>query len=220
MGKEKSNSYITFVIDNDLNFYFSIDKWLLYSIFFIFVVIIFYLILKRFSIWGFRRPPYFEIDSAELGLSGQKFKFRPNYNNQQVAYNIWVELSTRKIGLDIDLEHDVIAEVYNSWYEFFGVTRELIKDIPVSLHKKGDTGKIIQLSIEVLNEGIRPHLTKWQASFRRWYELELQENRVRTQTPQDIQKKFPGYKELEEDILRVNKNLIKYREKMYSLVIS
>lgn len=71
-----------------------------------------------------------EIDSAEIGIQGQKITIKPNYINIEIAYKIWVELSTRKVGLPIDFENDVIVEVYKSWYQFFGITRELIKALP------------------------------------------------------------------------------------------
>src|SRR5690242_3692563 len=78
----------------------------------------------------------FEINEAEIGVGSQKIKIKPNYEDVQIAYKLWVELSTRKIGLPIDLNDDVIVEVYNSWYEFFKVTRDLIKSIPVSKVRK------------------------------------------------------------------------------------
>lgn len=158
----------------------------------------------------------FEIDSAELGLGDHKVSFRPNDTDRQIAYSIWVELSTRKIGLPIDSEDDVIAEIYDSWYAFFAVTRELIKDIPVSKVRGSSTSKIIDLSVEVLNEGLRPHLTKWQARFRHWYERQMDSKA--DAEPQELQKQFPAYDELVEDMLAVNKRLITYRIKMNELV--
>lgn len=158
----------------------------------------------------------FQIDSAELGYGNLKLSFKPNDMDRQIAYSIWVELSTRKIGLPIDLDHDVIAEVYDSWYNFFSVTRELIKDIPVSKVRQDSTGKIVSLSIEVLNVGVRPHLTQWQARFRHWYEHHMDD--TKGASPQDVQKNFPNYDELCTDLLNVNKRLIRYREKMYELV--
>lgn len=158
----------------------------------------------------------FEIDSAELGLGNHKVSFRPNDTDRQIAYSIWVELSTRKIGLPIDAEDDVIAEIYDSWYAFFAVTRELIKDIPVSKVRGSSTSKIIDLSVEVLNEGLRPHLTKWQARFRHWYERKM--DHKADAEPQELQKQFPAYDELVEDMLAVNKRLITYRKKMNELV--
>lgn len=165
----------------------------------------------------------FEIDQAEIGVGNSKFRFKPNLTDKQIAYAIWVELSTRKIGLPIDFEHDVIAEVYDSWFNFFSVTRELVKGVPVNKVKRDSTQAIIKLSIEVLNEGLRPHLTHWQARFRQWYERELKNQDKGEESsildPQEIQAKFPRYEELKSDMLRVNEALIRYRQKMHELVL-
>ena len=163
----------------------------------------------------------FEIDQAEMGIGNAKFRLKPNLTDRQVAYAIWVELSTRKIGLPIDFDHDVIVEVYDSWFAFFTITRDLIKTIPVNKVRAGSTQKIISMSIEVLNEGLRPHLTKWQARFRRWYEHQLEKKDGDTVIdPQDIQKKFPRYDDLRSEMARVNDNLIRYRAKMRELVMA
>lgn len=166
----------------------------------------------------------FEIDQAEIGVGTSKFRFKPNIADRQVAYAIWVELSTRKIGLPIDLNHDVVVEIYNSWYNFFSVTRELIKSVPVTRVKKSSTQAIISLSVEVLNEGLRPHLTQWQARFRHWYDRELKRYDEREGhdilDPQRIQAKFPQFEELQADMQKVNASLIKYRTKMRELVLN
>ena len=182
----------------------------------IFIIVISALLWLILRFYYNRRLTDFVIDSAELGIGSHKVSFKPNSTDRQIAYSIWVELSTRKIGLDIDPENDVISEIYDSWFAFFAVTRELIKDIPVSKVRGSSTSKIIDLSVEVLNEGLRPHLTKWQARFRHWYERQM-DNKVDAE-PQELQKKFPAYEELVEDMLAVNKRLIKYRHKMNDLV--
>lgn len=150
----------------------------------------------------------FEIDQAEIGVGSNKFRFKPNLTDKQVAYAIWVELSTRKIGLPIDFEHDVIAEIYDSWFSFFSVTRDLVKGVPVNQVKRDSTQAIIKLSIEVLNVGLRPHLTQWQARFRRWYERELKKydegEEGTVLDPQQIQANFPKFVELKDDMQRVN----------------
>ncbi len=166
----------------------------------------------------------FEIDQAEIGVGTSKFRFKPNITDRQVAYAIWVELSTRKIGLPIDLNHDVVVEIYDSWYNFFSVTRELIKGVAVTQIKRSSTQAIIKLSIEVLNEGLRPHLTQWQARFRHWYERELKRYDEREDQdmldPQRIQARFPQFEQLQTDMQKVNAALIKYREKMRELVLN
>ncbi|WP_127523605.1 hypothetical protein [Mesorhizobium sp. Z1-4] len=179
------------------------------------------LIALLFLVWRFVQNQSladFEIDEAEFGLGDQKVKLRANDLDRTVAYRIWVELSTRKIGLEIDIEDDVIDEIYESWYQFFSVTRDLIKDVPVSKLRRSSTRKIVQLSIEVLNQGLRPHLTRWQARFRRWYAHQIKKDSEAAFHPQEIQKKFPDYQDLVNDMLDVNKKLIAYREKMFELV--
>lgn len=166
------------------------------------------------------RAKDFEINEAEFGLGKHKIKFKANDDDRQIAYKIWVELSTRKIGLPIDLEHDVITEVYDSWHTFFSVTRELIKDVPVRKYQRDSTTKIVGLSIEVLNEGLRPHLTKWQARFRRWYEHAASQQDFRNVAPQDIQRQFPVFNELAEDLKLVNERLIAYRTRMHELIMT
>ena len=166
----------------------------------------------------------FEIDQADFGIGDQKFTFKPNLTDKQVAYAIWVELSTRKIGLPIDFDDDVIAEIYDSWHGFFTVTRDLVKGIPAQKFRRDSTQKIIGLSIEVLNEGLRPHLTKWQARFRHWYERELRRyddgSMEEVLDPQGIQERFPKFAELKADMDRVNKSLMKYRQQMRNLVLN
>lgn len=159
-----------------------------------------------------------EIDEAEIGVGSGKFKLKPNYTDRQVAYQIWVELSTRKIGLPIDLDDDVISEIYDSWYAFFSVTRELVKSIPVNRVSDASTRRIISLSIDVLNEGLRPHLTRWQARFRSWYENKMKNPEAEYRDPQSMQKEFGEYAALKEDLLKVNYKLIAYRSTMHKLV--
>lgn len=161
----------------------------------------------------------FEIDQAEVGLGTNKLKLLVNETDRQIAYKIWVELSTRKIGLPIDLEHDVIAEVYDSWHTFFTVTRELVKDVPVNKFRRKETEEIVRMSIGVLNDGLRPHLTKWQARFRRWYGKATEHSNFIDHSPQEIQQNYPKYDELQADLLAVNQRLMAYRKMMYELVV-
>ncbi|GAB5489592.1 MAG: hypothetical protein Pars2KO_31620 [Parasphingorhabdus sp.] len=174
------------------------------------------LVWLAFKWWSGSRFPDFEIDSAEFGWGDQKLSFKPNVTDRQIAYSIWVELSTRKIGIPINLDDDVVSEIYDSWHSFFGVTRELIKSIPVSKVNRSSTNQIISLSIEVLNEGLRPHLTKWQARFRRWNDRQLKLSE--DASPQEVQKDFPEFESLATNMIEVNDKLILYRLKMHELL--
>ncbi len=163
--------------------------------------------------WGrrllFRQE--FEVDEVELGIGTGKVKLKPNNDDLQVAYKLWVELKTRKLGLLFDENHDVITEVYNSWYEFFKITRELVKSIPVSkIMDQPSTQALVGISIDVLNKAIRPHLTRWQARFRRWYQSQIADAANAALSPQELQRRFPEYAVLVDDLKRTNARLVAY----------
>jgi hypothetical protein len=196
------------------NMEISFNIWIPLIIIAIFILILSYMRFVKNKSFYIKS---FEINCAEIGLRDQKIQLKPNFEDVQIAYKLWVELSTRKIGLPIDPEHDVIMDIYDSWYEFFKLTRELIKNIPINKIRNNDSTKsIVKISIEVLNEGLRPHLTKWQAKYRRWYRIKS-ENKDESISPQQLQKTFPEYDQLIEDMLKINKNLINYREVLRSI---
>ena len=187
------------------------------------LIIISFIVLLTWGVYRFKyyknRYAEFEINEAEIGIGNHKIKIKPNDEDLQIAYQLWVELSTRKIGLEIDEENDVIVELYNSWYEFFRVARELMKSIPVrKVRANTSTKEIIELSFKILNESIRPHLTKWQAKYRKWYQNKLEQQDSTQRTPQEIQRSYSEYSALIMDMVRVNKILISYKEMLEKLI--
>jgi hypothetical protein len=175
----------------------------------------------RFFNFFKKKTQEYEIDEAEFGIGSQKIRIKPNYEDLQIAYRLWIELTTRKIGLTIDPENDVIFEVYNSWYEFFKIARNLIKNIPIrKIRKHQSTREIIELSIKILNVGLRPHLTKWQAKFRKWYDIEIKNKENIKLSPQQIQRKYPEYNDLIKEIQDVNRRLINYKDMLRKIAFN
>ncbi len=198
--------------DNSWNLVFIVSPIVLIA--FIGIVIAFKFFRTRF----FGKD--YEIDEAEIGIGNSKITVRPNYEDMQIAYQLYIELTTRKIGLPIDIEDDFLIEVYNSWYEFFKVTRSHIKAIPAhKIRKSKTTRTIVKVAIEVLNEGLRPHLSKWQARFRKWYDINSVKEDLKHKNPQDLQKEFPEFEKLTKEMKAVNKKLIEYRKTMKKLAI-
>jgi hypothetical protein len=146
---------------------------------------------------------------ADIG----EVKIQPNRETMRIAYQAWVELNTRKVALPFDEENDVIAEVYNSYDEVFGRLRDLAKSIPAhQLRRSRDTKKLVEIMADVLNKGLRPHLTRWQARFRSWYVEEMKETENLGMAPQDVQKRFKGYPELVKDLKGLQLEVVKYAE--------
>lgn len=162
---------------------------------------------------------HYEVVEAELNIANiGKVTLQPNDEVVRIAYQAWVELSTRKIGLAFDERHDVITEVYSSWYEAFVRLRELAKTIPPrQIRTSNGTRNLVDLMIRVLNHGLRPHLTIWQAKFRKWFEAESERNECAELSPQEIQKRFPEYKTLVADLIRVQCEIVQYRDFLWNV---
>lgn len=154
---------------------------------------------------------------VKLGGIGS-VKIKPNHEVKQIAHKAWVELKTRKAGLPIDKDNDVIADIYKSWYLLFGEIRTLARDVPASKLKDKDTSKLVDLLIESLNEGLRPHLTRWRAKYEWWYDKAVSKDEHNELTPQDIQSKYPEYQDLVDDMLKINKQLVQYTKEIKKLV--
>ncbi len=129
----------------------------------------------------------------------------------RVAYQLWVEMTTRKVGLPIDLSHDLAIEIYDSWYAFFKAARELTKAIPLHNNPQcAQLRELVRLSHAVLNEGLRPHLERWQGKFRHWMTNGGDRAQSPGLAPQYAQTLFPEWAPLREDLLAANRRLVGY----------
>jgi hypothetical protein len=182
-------------------------SWVLIALF-VFIALL--CVVIRYVVW--KRNASFQLVEAEVKLGEiGSIKIRPSYEEVQIAYRAWVELSTRKAALPFDEQDDVITEVYSSWYELFGRMRDLAKEIPAQrLRSSKDTQELVRLLVEALNKGLRPHLTKWQAKFRRWYGQQL--DAEKNKSPQEIQREYPQYDALVTELKIVSQQVTEYAE--------
>lgn len=165
---------------------------------------------------------HYNLHEIEFEISGTPkatFKVERNSENLYIANRIYMELITRKAAIPIDENNDVIEEVYNSWYKLFGLIREEIKSLPGKYLKDHDpTTALIGLTRDILNDALRPHLTLYQARFRKWYEMAKKDPDNALLSPQEIQRTYPDYENLINSMKDVNKTLIKYAEELDKLI--
>jgi len=199
---------IKFYIDENCNLIFNISIWLV-------LVIVGFSLLYFFIVKKIFRYNLVKLD-IKLGNVGTA-EFRPNKTDLQIAHKIWTELITRKAAIPIDKENDVIEEIYDSWYTLFQKVREFISEIPADLIRNNkSTKEIVRISTQTLNEGLRPHLTKWQARFRTW--STAKKDNLMEMTPQEFQKEYPQYKDLIDDLIRINKQLMQYAQELKKII--
>lgn len=142
---------------------------------------------------------------------GGKVKICPNYEVARLAHQAWTELRTRKVALPFDENGDVISEVYDSWYAAFGEIRKIIRSVPAEQIRKSQAAKDLVIVLEdLLNKGMRPHLTKFRAEFSAW-EAEASKTSAGLR-PQDVQKDFPRYSELVSDLRSASTSIVAFAE--------
>lgn len=190
------------------------DWWVLIPILVVGIII--------YLIWIFRFKKNFKIHEMSVDISAKPkvtFKVKRNTENLFIANRIYLELITRKAALPFDEDNDVISEIYDSWYELFKIIRNEIKDVPGEyLLSHNPTEELIGLTIRILNEGLRNHLTKYQARFRKWYKTESEKDENKLLSPQRIQEQYPEYENLVSDLKSVNQILMDYSDELKKLI--
>lgn len=184
------------------------------------LLILFLIAFIVFFLWKWLsgRRRHFELVNLDIALGGVgKATFRPTIEDIQIAHRIWTELITRKAALPIDPEHDLLIEIYDSWHTLFTRVRQLIGDIPAHLvRNEKSTQELVRIATRTLNQGLRPHLTQWQARFRNWYGQ--QTDQLKNKSPQEVQRQFPDYETLIADMKGVNQQLIQYAGELQKII--
>lgn len=170
--------------------------WFLNSDLFLFSSIILFSIVILIILYFFNKSKKSRVLSIS-DINAFSITIKLNVKNIDIAYMMYIQLRTRKIGIAFD-DEDVLIEVYKSWFTAFNAIRDLLMNIRPNPQNQA----IIELGVKVLNNGMRPHLTRWQAKFRKWYDLEANKKDNEKLSPQEIQRKFPEYNSLIEDLKR------------------
>lgn len=192
-------------LSSEATFNMSLSPWIV-ALLVVWGGLVYWLVWPKGQAWEAKE---ITIDVAKIG----SIKLTPNQEVAGLAHRAWSEIVSRKAGIAFDEENDVIIEVYDSWYKLFGEIRALIKSIPVEkLRTSEDAQKLCDYLLSVLNTILRPHLTKYQARFRSWYDNQLKTSNGKS--PQDIQKDFPEYAALVEDLKTVNKIFVDFEKSL------
>ena len=153
------------------------------------------------------RAPRWRTQEVHFTFGGVAVRLTPDDEVASIAHKAWTELVTRKAGIQVD-DDDIVVEVYDSWYSLFRALRQLAKEVPVSaLHKSSDAKELLDSLTTVMNEVLRPHLTKHQARFRYWWQATLDSSHSDV-SPQERQREYPQYGELFSEMSEVNRSLI------------
>lgn len=157
-----------------------------------------------------RRINRWRADEMDVAFGGIKVHVKRTNEVIRIAHAAWTEVVTRKAAIPYEPAHDLIVEIYDSWYALFTELRALTRSIPAEqLRRSQDARALVNLLEAVLNQGLRPHLTKYQARFRRWFDHHTTEYDTEREV-QEIQRAFPEYDDLVEDMSQVNAKMVAF----------
>ncbi|WP_299520121.1 hypothetical protein [Winogradskyella sp.] len=211
---------IEFFYDNE-NYTLSI----VLNIFGILLVVILFFLIRKILKWIKNKSTIgYDIKLAKLKykILGAEYEYQiqANYQNIEIAHKIYIELITRKAAILFDEKEDVISQIYDSWYKLFDITRQELKSYTGESILNKSSDQITSLLTDILNKGLRPHLTKYQAEYRKWYQNEVDNHENNKKSPQEVQKQYPKYKELVNSLKEVNKSLIDYSNQLKNIWLS
>ena len=176
--------------------------------------VVWVLALAVLAVWLIWQRPWrvltrrWRVVEVRLNYFGTMLRIQGDRETAKLAHAAYVELITRKAALAFEEHDDVLTEIYDSWYALFGEIRRLARQLDAD-DIAGNTNlrRLHDLLISVLNQGLRPHLTRWHAKFRHWYNAEAEAHPEAS--PQEIQRGYPEYDEMVASLRQANQLLMK-----------
>jgi len=140
-------------------------------------------------------------NEVNLIISGVELRLLSSEDDRKIAWEIFTEINTRIAVVDFNEDYDSFYHVHKSLYTMFQLVRDKIKEIPVDTIKD-DNNQIIDFYLRILNDGIRPYLSKWHIPISQWVKNNEKENPKLSIL--EIEKNYPQRTEILSDIKLMN----------------
>ncbi len=138
-----------------------------------------------------------------FGIGGVEWEVDPI--EQRVAWSLYVELVTRIAIQPLESDQGLLREALNSLYSLFDTTRQILKEAGSVL---GTSPKSVGgIAIAVLNNGLRPFLSKWHPVLEEW-----EAQRPSTTSRKQHEKEWSEEPQLRSELELLRKDLEKYAE--------
>lgn len=137
----------------------------------------------------------------ELG----KLEFEPDEVQQQAAWELYVEVSTRIAVQPLDPEEGLMREALSSLHNVFSATREILRRAGPSVAQGPNS--LGAVAIEVLNIGLRPFLAKWHPLL-----LAYEQQRPPGVDPLEHERSWERESELRKELVNLQEQMKVYTE--------
>jgi len=139
--------------------------------------------------------------SLPFGLGSAEWE--ADQTQRKAAWSLYIELVTRIAVQPLDIDQGLLRETLTSLNSLFGTTRQILKEAGPSVGASRNS--VGGIAITVLNNGLRPFLSKWHPRLQAW---ELQRSSQRTF--QEHERIWPEITELRCELALLRKHLEEY----------
>lgn len=131
--------------------------------------------------------------------------FETNQVEQQAAWSLYVELTTRTAIQSLETQAGLLREALDSLHSLLELTREIMREAgPAVAHGPNSFGPV---AIEVLNKGLRPFISKWHPL------LDAHEKkRPPEASPLEHERNWEHYQEVHQELVALQKQIKAYAD--------
>lgn len=104
--------------------------------------------------------------SFSLPFSIGSVEWEVDPTERRAAWSLYVELVTRIAVQPLEVDEGLLREALTSLYNLFPVTRQVLKEAGPDVGASRDS--VGGIAIAVLNNGLRPFLSKWHPLLQTW----------------------------------------------------
>lgn len=153
-----------------------------------------------------------ELDNVEVSINIPligtiKGTWKPNKNEKEAAWEMYVELITRISIVELKPEEGLLSEALSSLYSLFGTTRKILREhgSSVAQPKGKDNISFGYLAVAILNGVLRPVLAKWHPLL-----LDYESTRCNSISQLEHERKWDKNNELRAVLNKTRGTLIEY----------
>ncbi len=99
-----------------------------------------------------------------FGIGGAEWEADPT--ERKAAWALYIELVTRIAIQPLETEQGLLREAFTSLYSLFASTRQILREAGPNVGVSRDS--VGGIAIAVLNNGLRPFLSKWHPLLQVW----------------------------------------------------
>ena len=143
--------------------------------------------------------------SVSLPFGIGSAEWEADSTERNAAWSLYVELVTRIAVQSLEVDQGTLREAMTSLYSLFGSTREILKAAGPDVGAAHDS--VGGIAIAVLNNGLRPFLSKWHPLLQAW-----EAKRPTDTSPQAHEKNWSEEPQMRSDLALLRSNLERYAD--------